>query len=58
MRKRGALYSLFFNFVLVFISDFSICGKNDFLDVFGTSQEVSQDSFWGHFGYLLGQLLG
>ena len=41
----------------MFFSD-SILGQNDFLDVFGTSQEVSQEPFGGHLGYLLGQLLG
>ena len=39
-------------------SHFSILGQNGFLAVFGTSKGVSQDHFWGHFGYLLGQLLG
>ena len=44
--EEGAPYNRFcFNFILVIFSDFSIWGQNDFLNVFGTSQEVSQDSF-------------
>ena len=56
--EGGLVIVFFFNFMLVLFSDFSMLAKNAFLDVFGTSQEVSQDSFWGHPGYLLGQLLG
>ena len=44
--------------MLVIFSDFSIWDHNDFLDVFGSSQEVSQEPFGGHLGYLLGQLVG
>ena len=45
VRKRGALESFFVNCILVIFSDVSMFAKNDFLDVFETSQEVSQDSF-------------
>ena len=57
--EEGGLIIVFFvNFMLVIFSICSIWGQNDFLDVFGTSQEVSQEPFGGHLGYLLGQLLG
>ena len=57
--EEGGPYNRFFvNFILVMFSDFSMFGQNDFLNVFGTSQEVSQEPFGGHLGYLLGQLLG
>ena len=57
--EEGGLIIVFvFNFILVTFSDFSMLGQNDFLDVFGTSQEVSQEPFEGHLGYLMGQLLG
>ena len=57
--EDGCFIIVFFvKFMLVIFSVFSILGHSDFLTVFGTSQEVSQEPFWGHLGYLLGQLLG
>ena len=43
--QRGDLKSFFFNCCLVIVSHVLFFFKNDLLNVFGTSQEVSQDSF-------------
>ena len=56
--QRGDLKSFFFNVCLIIVSHVLMFFKNDFLNVFGTSQEVSQEPFGGHLGYLLEQLVG